>query len=172
MYTEILILAILRQKPQHGYDIKKSVERVLGGTISLNNKVLYPALKRFEELGAIRREVEHHEGRPDRHVYYMTERGTEILHALLDEFTAEMARNPAEFLVRVAFFGQIEVERRVEILRLRMEVVAEDVAHLQAMRVLASDGDRYMLRTIDFQEQRHRSEYEWLQSLLEEELKD
>ena len=51
MYAEIVILAMLRQRPQYGYEIKKSMGKVFGGTVSLNNTVLYPTLKRFEEAG-------------------------------------------------------------------------------------------------------------------------
>ena len=58
MYSEILILAMLRAGPRHGYEIKKDIERALGRTVSLNNKTLYLALKRFEEIGAVvRREA-------------------------------------------------------------------------------------------------------------------
>ena len=51
MYAEIVILAMLRQRPQHGYEIKKGIEQVFGGTVALNNTILYPTLKRFEEMG-------------------------------------------------------------------------------------------------------------------------
>ena len=53
MYSEILILAMLQQGPRHGYEIKKDIDRALGGMVSLNNKTLYLVLKRFEEMGAV-----------------------------------------------------------------------------------------------------------------------
>ncbi len=40
MYAEIVIPAMLRQRPQHGYEIKKGIEQVFGGTVALNNTVL------------------------------------------------------------------------------------------------------------------------------------
>lgn len=52
-YVDILILRNLVARPAHGYEIKKGVERVLGGAFAINNNVLYPALRRFEEIGAI-----------------------------------------------------------------------------------------------------------------------
>ena len=54
MYFDILMLRVLADGERHGYEIKKRVERILGGR-SINNNVLYPALRRFEEQGAIRR---------------------------------------------------------------------------------------------------------------------
>jgi DNA-binding PadR family transcriptional regulator len=77
MYSEILILAMLRPGPRHGYDIKKDIERALGGTVSLNNKTLYLTLKRFEEIGAVTRQVLSQEGKPNRHIYQLTERRNE-----------------------------------------------------------------------------------------------
>ena len=68
-YVDILILQNLIARPAHGYEIKKSVERIMGGAFAVNNNVLYPALRRFEEMGAVEREVVHQEGKPDRHVY-------------------------------------------------------------------------------------------------------
>jgi hypothetical protein len=41
---------MLRPGPQHGYDIKKDIDRAPGGMVSLNNKTLYLALKCFEEI--------------------------------------------------------------------------------------------------------------------------
>ncbi len=81
MYSEIVILAMLHQGPRHGYEIKKDTERALGGMVPLNNKTLYLALKRFEEMGAVTRQVIPQEGKPNRHLYQLTERGIELLHA-------------------------------------------------------------------------------------------
>ena len=68
MYSEILILAMLRQGPRHGYEIKKDLDRALGGMVTLNNKTLYLALKHFEEIGAVTRQVIPQEGKPNRHL--------------------------------------------------------------------------------------------------------
>ena len=79
MYSEIVILALLGQRPRHGYEIKKDAEQILGGTASINNKVLYPTLKHFEEMGAVVRQVVEQEGRPNKHLYRLTERGSELM---------------------------------------------------------------------------------------------
>ncbi len=62
MYSEIVILAMLHQGPRYGYEIKKDVERALGGMVPLNNKTLYLTLKRFEEMGSVTRQVIAQEG--------------------------------------------------------------------------------------------------------------
>jgi DNA-binding PadR family transcriptional regulator len=170
LYADILILATLQSGPQHGYDIKKRVERFLGGSVPMNNKVLYPALKRFEEMGALQRTVQRQEGKPDRHVYQLTERGTEILQDLLHEFTPELAGNDAEFYTRLAFFHLLEPEARLEILSMRTDKVAGKLDYLRDMRTLASADQAmsFALRVLQFHERRASHEIDWLRELIEE----
>ena len=40
----ILILAELAAQPYHGYELKWHVERILGGTVTINASQLYPTL--------------------------------------------------------------------------------------------------------------------------------
>lgn len=170
MYAEIVILATLRSKPQHGYEIKKRVERILGGAIPINNKVLYPTLRRFEEMGAVERTVERQDGKPDRHIYHLTERGVETLQALLRDFPPSLADSDAEFFVRVAFFGLLEPEARLDILHTREQAIEKHLAHIRVMKVLADDADAgsYPWRVLLFHEKQNRSKLEWVQVLIQE----
>jgi len=171
MYAEIVILATLSTRPQHGYEIKKGVERALGGKIPLNNKTLYPALKRFEEMGAVQREVVRQQGKPDRHIYQLTERGSEVLQALLQDFLPDLLRNDAEFLVRVAFFHLLEPEIRLEILRIRAELVTKHLAHSQELEVLTEEhmpSYSYAMQVLLFHKRQQQNELEWIQSLTQE----
>jgi DNA-binding PadR family transcriptional regulator len=171
MYSEIVILAMLRQRPQHGYELKKCIELALAGTVSLNNKVLYPALKRFEELGAVVREVVSQEGKPNRHTYHLTERGNELLHTYLCNFPPEQAANDAEFFTRVAFFDYLQVEERQAILRKRLAHLEGQLAYLQNLQHLADEAVTPVdaqQRVLAFQLQRLREEHQWVGAWLQE----
>ena len=80
-YIEILILRRLRSGPAHGYELRKRVEQTTG--VVLHNNSLYPALKRFEEAGAVTKTAQPQDGRPPRLVYTLTEVGHELLHDML-----------------------------------------------------------------------------------------
>ncbi|GCE22730.1 PadR family transcriptional regulator [Dictyobacter kobayashii] len=170
MYSDILILMMLRAQPQHGYELKKSVQRVLGQSISLNNKVLYPALRRFEDMGAVLRQVEHQEGKPDRHIYHLTDRGMEVLDALLREYTPESLSDDAEFMVRVAFFESLEPEVCIDILTLRAQSVEKHLAHMRAMKLATDEADEhpYARRMLLFQLQQLQNELTWIDTLKQE----
>ncbi len=171
MYSEILILALLKQRPRHGYEIKKDVENVLGGTAALNNKTLYPALKHFEETGAVVREVITQVGRPDRHLYQITERGIELLQAYLRDFPAELAASESEFFTRVAFFDYLEPQQQEEILKTRQAYIQACLEHLHKLQQWATSEDEANSnpqRILAFHLQRARNEYQWIAAWLEE----
>ncbi|HBE29751.1 MAG TPA: PadR family transcriptional regulator [Ktedonobacter sp.] len=177
MYSEILILAMLRTGQRHGYDIKKDVDRALGGMVTLNNKTLYLALKRFEEIGAVTRQVLPQEGKPNRHLYQLTERGIELLQASLRDFPASQAASEAEFFTRAAFFDYLEVPERATILTRRLAYLEGCLSYLQAMQHMADSQDcaptmgismTHAQRVLDFHIRRIHDEYQWIASWLEE----
>jgi DNA-binding PadR family transcriptional regulator len=172
MYSEILILAMLRSGPRHGYEIKKEVDHALGGTVTLNNKTLYVNLKHFEEMGAVIQE-----GKPNRHLYQLTDRGTELLQAYLRDFPAAQAGNDAEFLTRVAFFDELEVAERMAILQRRLTFLDGCLSYLKSMRQLADTEDSGATpgasltpaqRVLTFQTRRFGEEHAWIAEWLEE----
>jgi len=172
-----VILAMLRQRPQHGYEIKKGIEQVFGGTVALNNTVLYPTLKRFEEAGAVVRQVVQQEGKPNRHLYHLTERGIELLHTSLCDFPAEQAANEAEFFTRVAFFEFLEPQEREAIMKKRLAYLQGCLAYLHTMQQMAESEDcapgtgismSNAQRVLAFHLQRVRHEYQWVVTWLEE----
>jgi len=177
MYSEILILAMLRQGPRHGYELKKEIDRALGGMVTLNNKTLYLALKRFEEMGAVTRQVISQEGKPNRHLYELTERGIELLQAYLRDFGPEQAGADAEFFTRVAFFDFLEVQERREILGKRLAYLERCLEYLHTLQQVADSEDSatsmsismsHAQRVLAFHTRRIRDEYAWIAAWLEE----
>jgi PadR family transcriptional regulator PadR len=51
---EVLILAVLRTGPRHGYQIALDVEEETGGAFTFQHGTLYPILHRLEAAGRIR----------------------------------------------------------------------------------------------------------------------
>lgn len=166
MYTDILILSSVIERPLHGYEIKRGVGRVLGREFALNNNQLYPALRRLEEMGAVEKEVVRQEGRPDRHVYRATGLGREVLGEMLREFPPELARNDAEFMVRVALFELLEPEERRSILRARREFLEEHLERSVEMDPRVGDGrSPYAAKVVSFHRSTIEHELAWISEL-------
>ncbi len=177
MYSEILILAMLQPGPRHGYEIKKDIDRALGGMVALNNKTLYLALKRFEEMGAVTRQVIPQEGKPNRHLYELTEHGIELLHTYLRDFGPDQAGVDAEFFTRVSFFDFLELPERREILNMRLAYLQRGLEYLRSLQQMTEEDEdganiipsySHAQRVLAFHIRRIRDEYEWIAAWLEE----
>ncbi len=81
--TKFAVLGLLTYAPLSGYDIRRIYEDSLGNFWSESYGHIYPILKRLVDEGLATRDVERHEGRPDRHVYTITELGREEIHRWL-----------------------------------------------------------------------------------------
>ena len=164
MHFSIPTLRVLADGPLHGYEMKKRVERILGGR-SINNNVLYPALRRFEEQGAIERvAAEADPGRPPRNVYRLTDTGHDLLRAMISEADPTLLADDNEFQTRVAFFADLDAGDRLRIIAARRAIIDAAIAHLVSLRPDAT-GTQWGLRVLDFSMDRLRHERGWLDAL-------
>ena len=164
MYLDILILSHLRLAPVHGYELKRRVSETTA--FALHNNTLYPALRRFEEAGAVSKTAVTQEGRPPRHIYELTDLGRELLHELLIELPPEAAGSEEEFLTRVGMFDDLTPAERRGVLAARDAALVERLDHLTAMGERARSSQRGWGRrvTTELVERVHR-ERAWIAEL-------
>lgn len=79
---ELLILALLEDKPLHGYEIGKLIETRSGGRLQFRISSLYPILCRMENRGWLKSRWVEKEGQRRRCFYRLTSKGR---HALAEE---------------------------------------------------------------------------------------
>jgi DNA-binding PadR family transcriptional regulator len=87
---QLIILALLSEKPRHGYEIIKQIEEHSSGTYSPSPGMVYPALTYLEEGGLATSESE-----GAKKLYRITEAGTKQLNenrAEVEETLAQLAR--------------------------------------------------------------------------------
>jgi DNA-binding PadR family transcriptional regulator len=86
--TRFALLGLLSTEPMSGYDIKHATERSIGYFWQESYGAIYPNLRTLHKEGLVSRNVEPGEGKPDRHVYTITEKGREELKRWLTESPA------------------------------------------------------------------------------------
>jgi DNA-binding PadR family transcriptional regulator len=87
---QLIILALLSEKPRHGYEIIKQIEEHSSGTYSPSPGMVYPALTYLEEGGFATSEAD-----GAKKLYRITEAGTKHLNenrAEVEETLAQLAR--------------------------------------------------------------------------------
>src|ERR687890_236774 len=72
--SKFFILRVLHDRPMHGYDIARAVERTTNGCCSPTEGTIYPVLREFEEGGYVTCETEIVSGR-QRKTYSLTDKG-------------------------------------------------------------------------------------------------
>ena len=163
-YIEILILRRLRGGPAHGYELRKRVEQTTG--VVLHNNSLYPALKRFEEAGAVTKTAHSQPGRPPRLVYELTPVGHELLHDMLADLPPDQAADEVEFITRLGQFSLLNSSERTGVLAARTRAVHEQLTHLRAMRDLSGErGEQWGALVTSELIARHERELAWLAEL-------
>jgi PadR family transcriptional regulator PadR len=79
--AELLILALVEDRPRHGYDIAKLIEARSEGTLRFNVASLYPLLYRLEKREWIEGSWTEKAGQRRRRLYRLTAEGRKVLAA-------------------------------------------------------------------------------------------
>jgi PadR family transcriptional regulator, regulatory protein PadR len=77
--TEVLILALLDERPRHGYDISRLIDERSEGAITFHTASLYPTLYRLEDKGLIEGRWVERAGQRRRRYYRLTASGRKVL---------------------------------------------------------------------------------------------
>ncbi|MGZ7149298.1 PadR family transcriptional regulator [Bacillus sp. BC08] len=126
------------------------------------HNTLYPALRRFENMGAIIKQIHKQVGKPNRNMYDITETGEEIFSEMLREFPEKLATNNAEFLVRIVLFEKLDYESRKEILTIRQTALHKQLTAIQSLHV----SSFFITEVIEFSKSRIEHELLWITSLM------
>jgi PadR family transcriptional regulator, regulatory protein AphA len=119
--SKYALLGLLSICPGSGYDIKKFMEQSTSNFWSESYGQIYPILKQLVGQGLATSHTEKQEGKPERYVYTLTDKGLEELrHWLTEPIEHTIERN--ELLLKL-FFG-------------RQNSVADNVEHVQHSRTL------------------------------------
>lgn len=93
--TEILILALLEERPRHGYEIARLIDERSRGEITFHAASLYPTLYRLEDRGVIDGRWVERAGQRRRRYYRITPAGRKLLasqRSVWDQFFLALDR--------------------------------------------------------------------------------
>jgi PadR family transcriptional regulator PadR len=79
--AELLILALVEDRPRHGYDLGKMIEARSKGALRFNVASLYPLLYRLEKRGWIEGRWTEKANERRRRLYRLTKDGRKVLAA-------------------------------------------------------------------------------------------
>ncbi|MGE0455919.1 MAG: PadR family transcriptional regulator [Vicinamibacteria bacterium] len=77
--AELLILALVEERPRHGYEIGQQIDSRSNGTIRFHVASLYPTLYRLEDRGLLEGRWVERPGTRRRRYYRLTAEGRRVL---------------------------------------------------------------------------------------------
>jgi transcriptional regulator len=86
-HLDLLLLAILAEKPAHGYAVIEALRQRSSGLFDLPEGTIYPALHRLESQGLLRSQWQDDSPRR-RRIYELTPKGRQALERRQDEWRA------------------------------------------------------------------------------------
>jgi PadR family transcriptional regulator AphA len=111
--TKYALLGILNIFPMSGYDLKKFCDSVVSQFWNENYAHIYPVLKEMEKEGLATTKAAQTEGRPLKHIYYITEKGQQELNKWL-LVPVDIYKRRYEFVLKLFFSADIPVENLIK----------------------------------------------------------
>jgi DNA-binding PadR family transcriptional regulator len=142
MDIELMILGFLMSGPKTGYRLKAiSGKMIMFYTITLNK--IYPVLRKLEAGGYIRKEIVFQTGKPNKHLYSLTESGKEyFLQKLKGPPTPIELSNP--FLIKSFFFRFLDEEEVIAEFEKEISSIEETLGDLENLKeTVASRADTH-----------------------------
>jgi transcriptional regulator len=93
--AEVLVLALVEDRPRHGYEIGKLIEERSGGVLKFHIASLYPMLYKLEKRGLIEGRWVEKAGQRRKRFYRITAQGRQVLQRQRNrwqEFMTALAR--------------------------------------------------------------------------------
>jgi len=170
---ELAILGGLKEKPMHGYELKKRLTYLLGHFWKISFGSLYPALKRLESKNAIEKAYTVKEKTRNRYVYRITSEGEDLFLRLLVETRKKSEiTDEDKFSLRMAFFQYMEPEERLWLLEQRRNYLAERLNEMKSQRKSRDkESDSYRQGLLRHRQEIVQSDITWLDGLIEQEKK-
>ncbi|MEM8968971.1 MAG: PadR family transcriptional regulator [Bacteroidota bacterium] len=81
-----IVLSLLKEKDNYGYQLIKDVQRISGGSLQWKEGSLYPVLLKLEKKGLISSYIKQEDGR-NRKYYSLNKSGKTALSELKNEWT-------------------------------------------------------------------------------------
>lgn len=125
MYLELVVLALLVEKPRYGYEIKKYIEQRYDSVTEVNTNTIYPILRKFVDKGFTQKETIIEEGKPNRIVYTITAKGRKETVNKLRNFPDSILYEFDECMIRLVYFDWMDERSRTRLIEGREKRILE-----------------------------------------------
>ncbi|MBM3244308.1 MAG: PadR family transcriptional regulator [Candidatus Omnitrophica bacterium] len=128
---ELILLGLLKERPKHGYDIKKEVKEIFSQFSGVDLKSIYYPLRVLERKGMVLKRANRSGKRPQRYVYELTQKGLGRFDELLTQSFLNFKRPEFSLDLSLYFLQYVEPPLAKRKLRARMRVLEKLISGLE-----------------------------------------
>jgi DNA-binding PadR family transcriptional regulator len=121
--NELIFLGLLKERPKHGYEIKKEIKEVLSVFAGTNLKSIYYPLRMLEQSGLVEKNSAKVGKRPVRFVYKLTSKGESKFNELLNKSLLSFRRPQFSLDLSLYFLKHIKPAIAKRRLRARLLIL-------------------------------------------------
>lgn len=164
---DLAILGLLKERPMHGYELRKQLSQKLGFFWTVSFGSLYPTLKKLERRGVVEKTTRDEKTPRRRQVYAITPQGEREFIELLASGTSS-SWEEEKFPLRLAFFRYLRPETRIRLLERRKLYLEDklDVGRASLKRANRGRSDSYTLSLMRHGLDTTERDIAWLDGLI------
>lgn len=166
---ELLFLGLLKEKPKHGYEIKKQLRDILSPFIGVDLKSIYYPLGILEKRGLVIKKAAQQSKRPQRFVYELAPRGHIRFNELLKKSFLDFKRPQFSLDLSLYFLRFIKPKVAKRRLRARISILEKLLRSLnQTFSALNKKRTNpFLLSILEHDRQMVKTESKFLLSLIQ-----
>lgn len=162
MGVKHLFLALLSQKNMHGYELKSSFEELVSKQWPLNFGQVYTTLTRLERDGLLKWEDVHQGDKPDKKVYFITDKGRETFIEWLND-KPDWNLYPDEMAFKFATFKLVGRDTSKELLNQYRTFLLQMLKHLISIKDKAEKENITQFLIIERNILRAEADLKWIE---------
>ncbi|MDC7126558.1 MAG: PadR family transcriptional regulator [Spirochaetales bacterium] len=118
MSVRLVLLGLLKRKPQYGYELKAQIEKEMGDWTSIAFGSIYFALKKLTEEGFVEQTgAEQHGNRPSRIIYKITYSGEKELKRLIVSLWEDQSRTYFPLDIGLYFLDELDKDTQLNLVK-------------------------------------------------------
>lgn len=145
---ELIILGLLKDKPRHGYEIKKQIKEVVSTFAALEVESIYYTLNTLEKKGFVKKVASSEGHRPEKFIYRLTPKGEERFIQLLSKSLLAVDRPSFSIDVALYFLPYLPAEIAMHRLKGRVRILGKVEEALKKLADQLREKSSYHLKSI------------------------
>lgn len=145
---ELIILGLLKDKPRHGYEIKKQIREAISTFAALEVESIYYTLTLLEKKSFVKKAAGAQGSRPEKFIYSLTPKGDQRFSRLLTKSLLTAQRPNFSFDIALYFLPYLPVEVAMKRLKGRVRVLSKLEESLRRLISQLQEKSSYHLKSI------------------------